>query len=213
MAFRSRRLRVQLPCSAESSLVDVVAAREGRECPADLVSVSAAPCNWVFASSPPCRDVTCVDMVACDPPAVSEAPCRPAAVSGEPPQECPAGFATPGPECPSGVSACPGGGISEEPPPPTDCFPTLCPDLFHTAPCREPSCDFFSHDIIVRQDAPGDTGAILVDPRALPVLRERLSQRLRQIEAVDQEKEHLRARIEEIDAAAGELRRRGDLDG
>lgn len=200
MAFRARKLLVQLPCG-EPTVVDALAAREARD-----ASFSELPCDWVFGSAPPCRSLSCLDL-PCNPPFAT--PC-PAANSGLPP-ECPAGFITPDVHCRGGTISLPDCPNTEPPRCAWGISRLGCEWLFQTERCPEPSCEqgtgcFHSMTIVVEPEH----GTMLADPEALPLLKRHLERRLAEIEAAELAKEHVEARLRDIERAEQQLRERDD---
>lgn len=193
MAFKSKRLRVQLPCR-DQTLIDVDAMRD------EAGPMSPPPCVVGYATPGPCAHLSCFDL----PPTG----CNPS----DP--QCPAGFLSPDVQCPQGVNTCHGTislpNCPNSRPPPGCAFFSDCPDLFDTLPCGIDSCQqntgCYGSELVY---VVGDEGSMLADPRALPLLRRNLEQRLAEIEAAQRIKGDLEARLEEIDRAEQQLR---DLD-
>jgi len=200
MSFSSRRLRVQLPCGPPT-LIDL------DERAANAEPVTTPPCNWFYATEPPCRYLTCLDLPCA---AGYGTPCIPSPVEPPPPPRCPAGFITPDVHCRGGTISLPN--CPDSRPPECiglSCVFDSCRDMAITVPCGWPSCQmgtkcFNTETILVE----ADEGTVLLDPRALPLLRRQLERRLAEIEQAALEKEHVEARLRDLERAERELRER-----
>lgn len=201
-SFRSKRLRVQLPCG-EPTLI------EPPDVPQPAADVSDPPCDWMHGSAPPCAHNTCFDL-PCH--AQFATPCvGPSGPVDPTTMNCPAGFLTPDLHCPHGVISLPTCADSRLQP---GCLAGLSCMLDHTRDCTnintcaDSDClGPFSILITVVDDAPG---TIAVAPEALPLLREQLQARLRQIEQAELSKSSIEERLKEIERAEQQL---AELDG